>query len=111
MGTLPGISRGFLEQFEKNGETLTGISTGIRANSFSIQKLSGQKREEGRIVRENSVSPWKSRGLAEREGYIYVTGPVISGVSLELAMAAQSRDRIQDLMRIPERSRSLAKTI
>ncbi len=85
---------------ERDGNTLTGITTGIPTNSFTIRKLASQRRNNGWLYRNDELGEWHPMGLIEHGGLIYVIGPEAPGVFVEEALRDEKRDRITDLVTI-----------
>jgi hypothetical protein len=85
---------------ERDGETVTGITTGIPTNSFTIRKLASGRRDNGWITRGDELVEWHSRGLMEHSGHIYATGPEARGIFVDDALRDKTRDRVKDLVTI-----------
>lgn len=85
---------------ERDGNTLTGIATGIPTNSFTIRKLASRRRDNGWIFRDNQLDEWCPVGLTEHAGTIYVIGPAAPGVLLDEALLDEKRDRVKDLVTV-----------
>ena len=57
---------------ERDGKTLTGITTGIPTNSFTIRKLASRRRDNGWLYRDDELAEWRPRGLIEHGGLTFV---------------------------------------
>lgn len=97
-------TRAAIVRVERDGEVLSGIRTGIKANSFTIRQLSARKRENGLLVTGDGVESWEARGLMEQDGEIFVIGSPLSGIALDAALADEQRlaspEALNDVRRV-----------
>ena len=85
---------------DRDGDVLTGITTGIPTNSFTIRKLTSRRRDNGWIFRDDKLNEWQTVGLIEHAGMIYAIGPDAPGTFVDQALREKKRDRIKDLVTI-----------
>ncbi len=88
------IARGLI-RIEKNGIDYLGVDTGIPANSPTLRKLAGQRRQSGWIVGEDGIEEWNPTGFVEHDGRVHVYGPVFDGRSYDEVIADESGDRLE----------------
>lgn len=85
-------------QVERDGRSLLGIKTGIKANSFVLRKLTGDRSVVGYLVGDEGFDTWKPEGFIEEDGQVTLLGPVVGGRSLEDVLASEDAlERIVDL--------------
>ncbi|MEE8440818.1 MAG: hypothetical protein V3S41_03785 [Spirochaetia bacterium] len=93
---------------ERDGNTLTGVATGIPTNSFTIRKLASQRRDNGWVFRDDELGEWPAMGLIEHDGLIYAIGPAAPGIFVDEALRDEKRDRVEDLLTIASTFAALA---
>jgi len=84
----------------RNGNDFLGVDTGIPANSPSLRKLAGQRRQHGWLIRGDSAEVWQPLGFIEHAGAIHVYGPLASGRFVEEIINDDSVDRLGMLERL-----------
>ncbi|MFW6247974.1 MAG: hypothetical protein ACOC3H_02510 [bacterium] len=87
------LTRGLIT-VERDGTTYLGVDTGIAANSPSLRKLAGRRRQTGWIIKADEVTDWKPLGFVERDGRIHVYGPFASGRFFDDALE-DTRERVR----------------
>jgi hypothetical protein len=91
-----------LIKLDRNGTTLLGINTGIPANSPSLRKLAGQRRQSGWIARNGSLETWTPAGFVEHEGRVHVYGPLFEGRTFDELINDESSNRIESVARVAD---------
>lgn len=71
-----------LVRIDRNGSEYLGIVTYIPTNTFAVTKLTQQQRDNGFIVREDSVEHWRPGGFTEYAGRLFLYGPYLEGHTL-----------------------------
>ena len=94
MSEVATLARGLI-QLQRNGSSHLGINTGIPANSPSLRKLAGQRREAGWIVSpDGSTTGWRPTGFIEHEGRVHVYGPLFEGRTFDEIVTDPDADRL-----------------
>ena len=93
------ISTGLIA-LNKGDTRYLGVDTGIPANSPSLRKLAGQKRQTGWIVVGEAVEEWTPLGFVDHRGTVHVYGPYAEGRLVEDALYDERTDRLEVLERL-----------
>lgn len=93
------IAQGLI-RIERDGVTYLGVDTGIPANSPSLRKLAGQRRQTGWIVDNGIANEWQPKGFVEHEGRVHVYGPMFEGRTFDELIHDQESDRLELLARL-----------
>ncbi len=91
-----------LVRVEREADVLLGVDTGIPANSPTLRKLAGQKRQAGHIVHGELVEHWIPKGFIEYDGKVHVTGPFASGRLVSTVLSTGGTERLTALRRIAD---------
>jgi hypothetical protein len=84
-----------LARIERNGQTYLGVNTKIPPRGFALQKLTGNRRSNGWIVRGDQIEHWSMTGFAEANEVIYVYGPYLEGITLSQAVSLPQEQALE----------------
>jgi hypothetical protein len=73
-------------KLEREGRDVLAIPVGVSKNDFILTKLGELRKLPGHIIRDAEIEEWRIEGAFKHEGRLYLHGPHLRGLFLEMAI-------------------------